>query len=197
MKDELSKPLTTGERRQFERDKETIRKHVAGFLEASIAIARIRDRRLYRETHDSFEEFVADEYGLTPGRIHQLIRASQVAIDLQKALETTGVPLVHGTDGEIPKISNERQARALAIAPPDERAAVWTKAVEVAGGEPTAKQIVEVIHVVDSKPASPPPRPSLQIMVNFADPVAAVERLHREIPSKLWRQFVAEIKRLY
>ena len=75
------------------------------------ALLEIRDARLYRETHGSFEAYLDERWGVSRSRGYQLIDAARVT----KALST-------GVDLDPP--ANEAQARALVPLAGDEQAMV-------------------------------------------------------------------------
>jgi hypothetical protein len=75
------------------------------FIEVGRALMEIRDRRLYRDTHATFEAYCKERWGWTRQRANQLVDAAHVATAL-----TTDV------------VTNEAQARAmLANLDPEER----------------------------------------------------------------------------
>ncbi len=76
-----------------------IARHVRDFLAVGQALQQIRDSRLYRGTHATFQEYCVARWEFTPQRAGQLIKA----FDVETNLETTGLHL-----------ENERQARVLA-----------------------------------------------------------------------------------
>ena len=105
------------------------RKIAAGFstfCEVGDALLKIRDARLYRASHASFEAYCREKWGMTRRRADQLIEASAVVIGL--ASEN------HGS-----QITTERQARELAKVPEEARAEVLKEAAEA--GPVTAKAI--------------------------------------------------------
>jgi ParB family chromosome partitioning protein len=80
------------------------------FLEVGNALMEIRDQRLYRETHATFEAYCRERWGWTRQHANRQIQAARMAEVLE--------PM-----GPIPE--NERQARAiLESLPPEERAQV-------------------------------------------------------------------------
>jgi len=94
----------------------------------------IRDSRLYRDTHKTFELYCRDRWGFTKTRANQLIGAAAVS----ESLATTVV-----------KPLSERQARPLTALPPKQQVEAWNEAVDAApDGMPTAEQIQKI---VDSK----------------------------------------------
>ncbi|MCC5670840.1 hypothetical protein LC653_45595 [Nostoc sp. CHAB 5784] len=54
------------------------RKVERAFFEAGKALAQLRDRRLYRSTHRTFEEYCRDRFGYTHRRVNYLIAGSVV-----------------------------------------------------------------------------------------------------------------------
>ena len=64
------------------------RKVERAFFEAGKALAQLRDRRLYRSTHRTFEEYCRDRFGYTHRRVNYLI-AGSVVFDNSDSLEET------------------------------------------------------------------------------------------------------------
>ncbi|HET7037948.1 MAG TPA: hypothetical protein VFI42_19905, partial [Thermomicrobiaceae bacterium] len=56
-----------------------IERGVPTFMEVGQALAEIRDARLYRETHTTFEAYCRERWGFTSSRARQLIGASRQA----------------------------------------------------------------------------------------------------------------------
>ncbi len=57
------------------------------FFEVGAALAQIRERRLYRETHDTFEAYCQERWSFNRQRASQLIQASEMSriLDIQPA----------------------------------------------------------------------------------------------------------------
>jgi hypothetical protein len=83
-------------------------RNLEAFVEVGLALCEIRDRRLYKETHGTFEAFCQERWDMSRQRGYQLIDASKVAEVLSTMVD----------------IPNERQARELAPLLPDEAAVV-------------------------------------------------------------------------
>lgn len=67
-------PLDQAEKAEFDRLKRTVHRAMEGAgRTCGEALLRIRDRRLYRETHRSFEAFVLDEYGFSRATAYRMI----------------------------------------------------------------------------------------------------------------------------
>ncbi len=99
------------------------------FIEVGHALARIRQERLYRETHTTFEDYCRDRWEFDPSRARQLISAAK----------TVTVVTVGGQPAPI----SERVARELRRAG-DKASEVWTETVKEHGPAPTAKQTCRV-----------------------------------------------------
>lgn len=69
---------------------------IATFMEVGQALAEIRDTRLYRATHGTFESYCRDRFGFSRAHGYRLIRAATLA-----EMSPVG------------DIQNERQARAV------------------------------------------------------------------------------------
>lgn len=54
------------------------------FYEAGIALMELRDRKLYRSTHKTFEEYCRERFGYNRSRSYQFIDAATVVDNLQK-----------------------------------------------------------------------------------------------------------------
>lgn len=105
-----------------------------GFIEVGGALLSIRDRRLYRATHATFEDYMSGRWHMTRQHGNRLV----------KAAETVGAIAMEPI-GSIPLPANEAQARPLGRLPSEERASAWQEAVERAGGQPTARDVTDVV----------------------------------------------------
>jgi hypothetical protein len=104
------------------------------FFEAGRALAEIRDRRLYRDEHATFEDYCAKRWDLKRQRAYELIQAAEV------------VEVVSSMD-DIPAPASERVARELRTlrSEPERMAEAWSEAVTVANGKPTARVVRDVV----------------------------------------------------
>jgi hypothetical protein len=59
------------------------RKVERAFFEAGKALIELRDRRLYRSTHKTFDEYCLDRFGYNRSRSYQLVDAAVVVDNLQ------------------------------------------------------------------------------------------------------------------
>lgn len=128
--------LDAAEAAQLTRFEERIQEGLASFIEVGEALSAIRERRLYRATHGTFEEYCRVKWGMSRVQAHRLI----VSAETVEAL-----PI-----GNREHITTEFQARELAAVPAPDRAAVVEKAIQATGGKITAKAIREA-----AKPEEP------------------------------------------
>jgi hypothetical protein len=123
-----------------------ISRGLATFFEVGEALAEIRDSRLYKIEHATFEDYCETKWKMSKTSANRLIVSSKI----NETLTPVGV---------IP--SSERQVRPLAKLPAEQQPAAWVAAVESAGGkQPTAKQVeaaVEVIRTPEKKPLESKP----------------------------------------
>lgn len=140
MKKKTSKPkvidvLSVVERRSLGNLEKVIENGVESFLATGSALKEIRDQRLYREGHNTFESYLKTKWGFDRSYAHRLIDASDVKKDL--------LPI----GNKIPKakeINTEWQLRELTDVPEDFLEEVIEKASEIAGDAPlTAKVLKE------------------------------------------------------
>lgn len=131
------------------------------FVEVGAALMSIRERKLYRETHDTFDAYCKDRWGWTATRAYRLMQASEV-------VETLPI-------GSTP--ANEAQARELVKVPEAERAEVMQEAST--NGKPTAEKIREAAtrrrEPEPTQPAEPEPDD------HEPDPIAEWERAEKEV----------------
>jgi hypothetical protein len=163
--------LTMEENQDLERLESIVER---GLQSAYSSLLEIRDKRLYRSTHGSFEDYCLDRFGISRRRAYQLIDAAKVA----QAVCTTGTH----------EVANERQARALVGLPEEQQREAWEKACEAAGdSSPTAKQVQDaVLEVTGAKPKSTtndtPKATPLIDPSDSAEDLAAQEALQRTSP---------------
>jgi len=137
-------PLTEAESADLEHLEQVIDQGLQTFYMTGAALATIRDTKLYRKTHKTFEEYCEKRWNLKQSRAYQLIDAAGVVTNLR------GSTIV-----ELPR--NEAQTRPLSTLSVADQSLVWQQAVETAPeGKPTAahvERMVERFRRVESQPA--------------------------------------------
>jgi hypothetical protein len=138
-------PLTTEE----ESDRHNLERKVErAFYEAGMALMELRDRRLYRSTHATFEEYCRDRFDYTRRRPYQLIEAALIYDNLIDKCAKI-LHILPTKEGQVQPLSQlDREEQSLA----------WSTAVEEAGGKvPTGRIVKEVVQRIKDKTSAPIP----------------------------------------
>jgi hypothetical protein len=112
------------------------------FFVAGQALKALLDKRLYRETHSSFESYVRDRFDFTKRAAYYLIDAHEVVNNLKSeqfvhSYKSTTLP------------TKESQCRDLAGHPPKIQCKAWSRAVEIAGGKvPPARLVKQAVREI-------------------------------------------------
>jgi hypothetical protein len=110
----------------------TVQRGLRAFWEIGQALRVLRDKRLYRQNYDSFEEYCINRWEMSRRSAYYLIDAASVYENVN-----------HGSQ-ILP--ANERQARPLTALTPSEQQKVWQEAVSSApNGKVTATHINQVV----------------------------------------------------
>jgi hypothetical protein len=120
----------TGQRRTLEDLESVISKAEFAFAFSGLALAKIRDEKLYREAgYKAFEKYCKDRWGFSRKRAYQLIDAASLAGFL-----STNVDILP---------ANESQIRPLVGRPLEEAAEIWKLVIEMACGAPVTQSLVK------------------------------------------------------
>ena len=153
--------MTTTELTTQEHDRlDVLTKQVATglttFVEVGVALAEIRDRELYRETHPAFKDFCRDRFSFTASRANQLIGAAGAV----KAVEVHSPYRSPTNAGQASELTRCPSAEVIGKA--------WSRAFETAPTNSDGLEIITAQHVkkvvaeiVGAKPA-PKPAPELK-----------------------------------
>jgi len=126
--------LTIVERDDLDQHEAVIEQGLQTFVEVGTALLEIRDGRLYRQTHATFEEYCRERWGFTDRRARMLISAAEVVSNIKSG---TTVPILP---------DSERSIRPLTHLDPDTQREAWTKAVDTApNGKVTAAHVQRVV----------------------------------------------------
>ena len=133
-----------------ERDRLQLERRVErAFYEAGIALKELRDRRLYRSTHKTFEEYCRVRFGYGRDAAYLKIGAAEVYENLDLIMPTNC--------RQIPLPTNEHQLRYIAKAKlePAMQWDVWQQAVEVAGGKvPSGRIVKNLVRRIRERPVA-------------------------------------------
>jgi hypothetical protein len=98
----MTTELTKAESLSLKAHEGVIERGLNTFIEVGNALFAIREERLYRESHKTFEAYCQERWGKTRDWAYRLIRSAEAASDVEHVLQ---VPL------------NARQAEAVAKVP--------------------------------------------------------------------------------
>ena len=113
--------LTASESNALTEHEAVIERGIQTFYEVGIALADIRDRKLYRAEHGTFEDYCQQRWQMSKAHAYRMIDAAEVV----SPIGDSGLPLP----------ANEGQARELGRVPEAERATVWAETVERTDGK--------------------------------------------------------------
>jgi hypothetical protein len=126
--------LTSVEADELAAREQVIERGFKVWQEVGEALLHIRDKRLYRATHKTFEDYCRERWQMSRSRAHRLIDASEVASNL--------LPI-----GNIP--ANESQARELTTLEPEAQRLGWQIVEDTApDGKITAAHVKSVVAVL-------------------------------------------------
>jgi hypothetical protein len=115
----------------------TIENGLETFVEVGHALLEIRDSRLYRDTHDTFEGYCIERWSMSNRHANRLIQSAEVIGNL-------------GPIGPIP--DSESVARPLAILEPDQQREAWQQALlDSDDGKPTAETVKAAAQKIKAK----------------------------------------------
>jgi hypothetical protein len=124
------KTLVADEVSQLASCEAVIERGLQTFSEVGTALLTIRDQRLYRATHSTFEEYCRERWMFSKTHANRMIEASEIVGNL--------API-----GAKP--TSESQVRPLAGLEPENQRIIWEQAIEESdGGQPTAAKVDEV-----------------------------------------------------
>lgn len=123
------------------------RKVERAFYEAGIALMELRDRKLYRSTHKTFEEYCRERFGYNRSRSYQFIDAATVVDNLQKCPQIVDI---------FP--TAESQVRPLVPLEPDLQQEAWVLSVEAASGKvPSGRIVKDIVQRIRERTKVPNP----------------------------------------
>lgn len=124
--------LTVSEATRLTELEGVVARGLATFVDVGNALAAIRDARLYRAAHGTFEEYLQARWGMARRTAYQMIDAATVVENVRNCAQIAP--------------ANESQARPLARLEPDEQRAAWGRVVETApDGKVTAAHVQAVV----------------------------------------------------
>ena len=116
------------------RCEDTIQKGLTTFFEVGDALNTIKLNHLYRATHESFDDYCRERWGIGRAYANRVIQGARVAAEMAALAPDAA---------DAPRPSTEAHTRPLAPLPPDLREDAWDAALAAAkGGVPTGRQVL-------------------------------------------------------
>jgi hypothetical protein len=128
--------LTKPERIQLEELETVIRNGQQTFVEVGNALIEIRDNKLYRSKHSTFEAYCADRWGFARRTAYQYIGAAEVVENVRNCAQ---------------RPATESQARPLTKLPAAEQPAAWQAATDKAQSEGRTVRARDVEEAVEER----------------------------------------------
>jgi len=153
----MSTELSKSEKAELAKHIKIIDDGMRTFYEVGLSLTAIRDGKLYRESHKTFEAFCKERWGLERRRAYQLIETATISSNLSKKCD---------------KIPKEAHIKPLSKLPEEEQQDAWDEAVETApDGKVTAGHVQEVVNRrLDKNPPEP-----VVICDELGDPITDVK----------------------
>lgn len=115
------------------------------FYEAGRALKQLRDRRLYRDSHETFDEYCKERFGFTRRHVDYLVAGSQVVDNLMRTDCSQSEVSETRTNCSQILPTKEYQVRPLAKLEPEQQRECWRQAVKAAGDKAPSGNVVKSI----------------------------------------------------
>lgn len=109
--------LTVKERKLLSQQEAVIQQYVGEYIQVGAALAIIRENRLYRESHATFEEYMSDVFDISRKHAYRLISA----VNVYEFLKSKGYDILP---------SRESIAREMDKLQPEQILAVWEEVIK-------------------------------------------------------------------
>lgn len=106
------------------------------FREVGEALLTIRDTRLYRASHSSFEAYCRERWGMGKSYAHQIIKSAKAVGDLVAEVSAIADTLPESAARELAKVEPERRAEVVEKVAASGK--VTAKSIKAAAGEDEA-----------------------------------------------------------
>ncbi len=113
------------------------------YYEAGSALRELKDKRLYRSTHRTFDAYCQQRFGLSSRHSYRLIEAANVVNNLKEFCDQFGHILP----------AKESVCRSLTIFQPNQQIFAWQQILQETGGKhPTGLQVKGIVERLKEKP---------------------------------------------
>lgn len=134
--DSPGETLSQAEASELQACEQIIERGLKTFMEVATALMTIREHKLYRATHGTFDNYCQDRWAIQARHARRIIDAGEMA---ERICFEDGIPVLM-----LP--ASESQTRPLAKLPPEFQRTAWKKVIVKANGQTiTAKMVEEVV----------------------------------------------------
>lgn len=109
----MTNKLTTSEAAEFGKCERTIKNTKGAFVACGKALEAIRDKKLYRAKHATFDEYCQKVWGWSRQRAHQLIQSSETVRSLPAEMSTMVDKISERGARELTKVAKSSRVRVL------------------------------------------------------------------------------------
>lgn len=130
-----------------------IQQKMVDFLEVGTALLEIRDDKLYRNSHDTFEKYCHEKWSISRSRAYQLTNAVEVVKNLEMSTMVDKKNPINTSE-----LKPERIIRPLTKLSKPKQKKAWNAAVKSArkaGHTVTASDVKEAVSKISPKPERP------------------------------------------
>lgn len=182
-----AKPLLPAEAATLQRLEGVIRRGMKVFYEVGTALSEIRDSRLYRATHTSFEDYLRERWGFSRQFAWMQIEASKVVNALSTRVDSAGTDETESEPERTILPMVETQTRPLRTLEPAQQREAWDSAVADAGGtQPTTAQVKEAVAKMTKASKSAQPETPEDAIVEEHDGEPDAESEPSDLPDEDW-----------
>ena len=128
--------LSVVEQSELSRLESIIEKNLQSFYDVGMALTKIRDQRLYREKHETFQEYCKYQWDISRPRAYQLIGAAEVQNNLSTVVD---------------KLLPERILRPLTSVSSDKQIEIIKKLRETFDGEIIGREVRWAVNQIKKK----------------------------------------------
>lgn len=123
--------LNPKERSHLQELEKVIQGGLRTFFEVGHALGEIREKRLYRDSHQTFEAYCREKWEISRVHAHRLVAAAEVRDVL--------------AEGDLPLPETEGQIRALTLLPRKQIPLVWASVINSAGTTKVTARLVKTV----------------------------------------------------
>jgi hypothetical protein len=157
--------LTSAESARLAELEPIIERGMASFVEVGNALLEISDRRLYRETHSTFEEYCRNTWSMSARHAYRLCESAEIIKSLPEKCDQ--LVTTESQVRELAKVKPEQRAKVLEVAA--SKGKVTAKSIQIAVEEQERPQVVAHVEVMkpDSAPQAREFKPRLKCKTDF------------------------------